>query len=150
MYTRQAAAILCFLLLSGCGPNRLELYQRLPEADKELYARTKQFMTDRQQQRFLKTKDSDERVRFIESLHIHDRMKKFPDHQRAAILGGRVVPGMGAEAVMLAWGRPLEIDRRQADGVATQCWIYERGDEQGKVREFRVYFVQGLVTEISQ
>ena len=149
MWIRQAAAVRVFSISFGCGPNRYELYQRLPEPDKELFARSKQFMTDRQQERFLVFKTSDERVRFVESLQIQDRLKKFPSHERDAILAGRVVPGMGAEAVLLSWGRPEEIDRRVEDGMPLECWLFERSGTDGRIRDYRVYFVKGIVSEVS-
>ncbi len=149
MWIRQAIAVLVFSISFGCGPNRYELYQRLPEPDKELFARSKQFMTDRQQERFLVFKTSDERVRFVESLQIGDRLKKFPQHERDAIMAGRVVPGMGAEAVLLSWGRPEKIDRRQVEGMPLECWLFTRSDEHGRIQDFKVYFVKGIVSEVS-
>jgi hypothetical protein len=155
MYNRQAAVLLLFFLcllagleLAGCGPNRLELFQRLPEQDKELFARTRQFMTERQEERFLEAPDSDARVALVEGLAIHQRLSKFPPHERDAILAQRIVPGMGAEAVLLAWGRPLEIQRRNQDGLALECWHYRRGSPEGKLQEYKVFFVRGLVSEV--
>ena len=149
MWIRQGTVLIALSMLLGCGPNRYELYQRLPEQDKELFARSKQFMTDRQQKRFLTSKTSDVRVRFVESLHIHDRLKKFPSHERDAIMAGQLVAGMGAEAVLLSWGRPMKIDRREEDGVPLECWLFERSDEDGKIRDYKVYFVKGIVSEVS-
>ena len=134
--------------LAACGHNRHVLYQHMPEADKELFDRTRRFMTDRQEEKFLLKKDSQSRRDMVRDMHIHDRLKKFPPHELDAIMAGRLVPGMGSEAVFLSWGRPKEIERRTVDGVPTERWRFVRGDKDGKVRDKYVYFLKGLVTEI--
>ena len=141
------------LLLAGlaaaCGPNRFELYQRLPEADKELYDRSQQFMTERQQERFLHLPDSAARVRFVEQLHIADRLAEFPAFVQKAILAQRVVPGMSVRALLLSWGRPERIERRQWRQDEVECWFYQRGDSSGRVVEKRVFILRGVVTEVA-
>ncbi len=149
MEIRQAGWLIFALFLVGCAPGRYELYQRLPEEDKELFARSKQFMTDSQQERFLYLKDSQERARMIEELHIPDRLLKFQPYVRDAIMAQRIVPGMSTEAVLLSWGRPKEIDRRDIDSVPSECWFYTRGDRTGKAVEKKVYFLKGMVTEVA-
>jgi hypothetical protein len=149
MEIRQAGWLVLAMFLVGCGVNRYELYQRLPEKDKELFARTKQFMTDNQQERFLLLKDSVERERMVEELHIQDRLLKFQPYIRDAIMAGRVVPGMSAEAVLLSWGRPREIDRRDIDGVPSECWFYTRGERDGQAVDKKVLFLKGMVTEVA-
>ena len=67
MKIRQAICLLSALVVLGCGVNRYELYLRLPEQDKELFDRSKQFMTDRQQEKFLLIKDSPKRAKFVET-----------------------------------------------------------------------------------
>ena len=132
----------------GCGVNRYELYQRLPEQDKELFDRSKQFMTDRQQERFLLLKDSTGRAEFVEELHIQDRLSKFPQYVQEAIMAGRIVPGMSVEAVLLSWGRPQEIDRRDVDGIPAECWFYPRREQDGRSVDKKVYILRGQVTEV--
>ena len=155
MLERQAAtwvlaALLlgCLASLAGCGPNRHELYLRLPDQDKDLYARSRRFMTERQQLRFLQAPTSAQRVALIESLKIHERLARFPAHQREAILAEELVPGMDTQAAMLSWGRPEAIERRAERGVRHQCWLYRRPDEHGNFKEHKVYFVNGLLTEV--
>ena len=148
MEIRQAGWVLFALFLASCGPGHYQLYQRLPEKDKELFARSKQFMTDSQQERFLRLEDSRERARLVEELHIADRLLKFQPYVRDAIMAQRIVPGMSSEAVLLSWGRPKEIDRRDVNGVPAECWFYTRGDREGKAVDKKVYFLKGLVTEV--
>ena len=148
MKTRQAICLLSALVMLGCGVNRYELYQRLPEQDKELFDRSKQFMTDRQQERFLLLKESEDRARFVEELHIQDRLSKFPVYIQEAIMAGRIVPGMSVEAVLLSWGRPQEIDRRDVDGVPAECWFYPRREQDGRPVGKKVYILRGQVTEV--
>lgn len=149
MPTRQAAVfVFLFLFPAGCSLDRHALYQELPEQDKELFARSRQFMTDRQQERFLLCPGSACRREFVESLHIQERLARFAPHVREAIMAQRVVPGMDLEALLLSWGRPEEIIRRKVDGVDTECWIYRRGTGQGKLVLQRVFVIRGLVTEV--
>ena len=148
MKMRQAICLLFAVVVLGCGVNRYELYQRLPEQDKELFDRSKQFMTDRQQEKFLLLKDSPGRARFIEELHIQDRLSKFPAYVQEAIMAGRIVPGMSVEAVLLSWGRPSEIDRRDVDGVPSECWFYSRREQDGRSVDKKVYILRGQVTEV--
>ena len=148
MKMRQAICLLFALVVLGCGANRYELYQRLPEQDKELFDRSKQFMTDRQQEKFLLLKDSPGRARFVEDLHIQDRLAKFPQYVQEAIMAGRIVPGMSVEAVLLSWGRPSEIDRRDVDGVPSECWFYSRREQDGRPVDKKVYILRGQVTEV--
>jgi hypothetical protein len=148
MNLRQAMCLLAVVVVTGCSVNRYELYQRLPEQDKELFDRSKQFMTDRQQERFLLLKDSPNRARFVEELHIQDRLAKFPQYVQEAIMAGRIVPGMSVEAVLLSWGRPQEIDRRDVDGVPSECWFYSRREQDGRSVDKKVYILRGQVTEV--
>jgi len=148
MKIRQAICLVSALVVLGCGVNRYELYQRLPEQDKELFDRSKQFMTDRQQERFLLLKVSADRARFVEELHIQDRLSKFPQYVQEAIMAGRIVPGMSVEAVLLSWGRPQEIDRRDVDGVPAECWFYPRREQDGRAVDKKVYILRGQVTEV--
>ena len=148
MKIRQAICLLSALVVLGCSVNRYELYQRLPEQDKELFDRSKQFMTDRQQERFLLLKESQARAKFIEDLHIQDRLSKFPPYVRDAIMAGRIVPGMSVEAVLLTWGRPYEIDRRDVDGVPAECWLFSRREQDGRAVDKKVYILRGQVTEV--
>jgi hypothetical protein len=148
MKIRQAICLLLALVTLGCGVNRYELYQRLPEQDKELFDRSKQFMTDRQQERFLLLKESGARAKFVEDLHIQDRLSKFPPYVQDAIMAGRIVPGMSVEAVLLSWGRPHEIDRRDVDGVPAECWLYLRREQDGRSVDKKVYILRGQVTEV--
>jgi hypothetical protein len=148
MKIRQAICLLSALMVLGCGVNRYELYQRLPEQDKELFDRSKQFMTDRQQERFLLLKESNDRAKFVEELHIQDRLAKFPQYVQEAIMAGRIVPGMSVEALLLTWGRPNEIDRRDVDGVPAECWLYLRREQDGRSVDKKVYLLRGQVTEV--
>ena len=145
-------AVLLFMvpgLWAGCGPNRHELLLRLDDRDQELYARSQQFMTDNQKDTFLELPDAEARERFVEELHIAERLNKFEPHVREAIMAGRIVPGMTVEAVLLSWGRPLEIERRDVDGVPAERWAYQRGERDGRLVEKQVHFLRGLVTEVT-
>jgi hypothetical protein len=148
MKIRKTICLLSALVVLSCGVNRYKLYQRLPEQDKELFDRSKQFMTDRQQERFLLLLKSEARAKFIEGLHIQDRLSKFPQYVQEAIMAGQIVPGMSVEAMLLSWGRPHEIDRRDVDGVPTECWFYSRREQDGRSVDKRVYILRGQVTEV--
>ncbi len=149
MFLRQASLLLLFsTLVLSCSINQAELYRNLPESDKELYDRSMQFMTENQQERYLLLHDSAARAKMIEDLHIADRLAKFPGYVRDAIMAQRVVPGMGFEPVILSWGKPEEIDRRDVDGVPAECWFYSRA-EGDRIVTKKVFFLRGLVTEVS-
>jgi len=148
MKTIQAFLLLLVFCVMGCAANLHELYLRLPEKDKELYDRSKQFMTERQQEKYLYLDNSDRRAKMIEDLHILDRLLKFPAHVRDAIMAQRVIPGMDKQAVLLSWGKPREIDRRQIDNLPTECWFFKRDDGRGSIIEKKVFFLQGVVTEV--
>jgi len=149
MLLRQASLmILISALAVCCSVNQAELYRNLPEKDKELYDRSMQFMTDNQQERYLLLHDSAARAEMIAELHIADRLAKFPGYVRDAIMAQRIFPGMGFESVILSWGKPEEIDRRDVDGVPTECWFYSRADGNRIVTK-KVFFLRGLVTEVS-
>jgi hypothetical protein len=148
--TKYLIHLLLALSLLGCAANRYELYMQLPEHEKELFDRCKQFMTDRQQEKYLRLPDSKARAEMIEGLHIQDRLAKFEVYIRDAIMTQQIVPGMSAEAVMLSWGKPYEIERKQVDGVPAACWYYERPNKDGKIVEMKVYFFKGLVTEVAE
>ncbi|RME26492.1 MAG: hypothetical protein D6806_06180 [Deltaproteobacteria bacterium] len=135
------------LLVQGCGPSIYELYQRLPEKDKELFDRSRQFMTERQQQRFLRLPDSESRVRFVEELHIADRLARFPPHIQEAILSQQVVPGMDIRALILSWGKPERIERGLGPDGERECWYFSRGVGDNVV-EKKVYILRGVVIEV--
>ncbi|NMB74203.1 MAG: hypothetical protein GYA21_03635 [Myxococcales bacterium] len=137
------AAILC----AGCAADRATLYRSLPASDQELFDRSRQFMTERQQQAFFELSDSDARARFVEELRIPERLARFPVAFQEAILGARVIPGMTAEAVLLAWGRPEAIARPAPEEMAER-WFYRRGDDDGQVREVVLIFISGQVSEV--
>ncbi|MBN2494046.1 MAG: hypothetical protein JXR96_05610 [Deltaproteobacteria bacterium] len=152
MSTRQAIWGLliasCALWASSCGPGLHELYTRLPEQDKELFDRNRQFMTERQRSQFLELGQSADRVDFVESLRIQERLARFPAHIREAILAQRAIAGMDAEALLLAWGPPDRILRLKRSGIEEQHWLYRRPAADGPIRDQRVVFVAGVVTEI--
>ena len=148
---RNLSLLVYFLLLAvsiGCGPSLAERFVRLPDADQELYARSKQFMTDRQQEAFLNLPNGEARAGFVKDLKIPERLSKFPPHEQEAILGGRVVPGMGSEAVLLSWGRPERIERRGKDGMELACWIFQRPGPDHRVVTTRVHFLEGRVEDV--
>jgi hypothetical protein len=56
---------------------------------------------------------------------------------------------MTPEAVLLAWGRPLQIERRDVDGVPAEAWSYQRSERGGQLMERRVMFLAGQVIEVA-
>ncbi len=150
MNTRQSIFVLVlFLLLApGCGPNFHDMYLRMPEQDKDLYANSRQFLTETQREKFLQLETSEERTAFVEKLKVGERLDRFPPHVRSAIQAARVVPGMTTEAVLLSWGKPAEIDRRDVDDVPAECWIYTRSGESGLLTTHKIYFLRQIVTEV--
>ncbi len=147
-YVSLLTISLFLAVFSGCGPSLSERFARMPDADQELYARSKQFMTDRQQEAFLNLPDGETRAGFVKDLKIPERLSKFPPHEQEAILGGRVVPGMGSEAVLLSWGRPERIERKSKDGVELACWIFQRPGPDHRVVTTRVHFMEGRVDDV--
>ncbi len=144
---RLFSIFLATILCASCSADRAALYRSLPASDQELFDRSRQFMTERQQQAFLELPDSDARARFVEELRIPERLARFSTAFQEAILGARVIPGMTAEAVLLAWGRPEAIVRPAPEEVAER-WFYRRGDEDGQVREVVLVFIAGQVSEV--
>lgn len=135
------------LLLSvgGCVSVRTRGFERLPEAEKARFARYRQFMTNRQQQRFLTLSTQEERDAFVGSMRVEERLSLFPPHVQAAIWAREVAPGMTKEAVMLSWGPPERVSRREDPlnkGLPErETWSYPGRGE--------VVFVEALVMEVT-
>jgi len=129
----------------ACASVRSAGFERLPEAEKARFARYQQFMTSRQQERFLLLETQEARDAAIEAMHVEERLAKYPAHQQEAIWSQEVVPGMHPDAVMLSWGPPEKIERREDPlnkGLpARETWRYRGG-----ARE--VVFVEGVVIEV--
>lgn len=47
-----------------------------------------------------------------------------PDHQKQAVMDGKVVEGMTPDAVYLAWGRPDRVTRGSQGGKPFELWRY--------------------------
>jgi len=149
--TRSFLALPLGLLLvllsmaSACASVRSEGFARLPEAEKARFARYQQFMTERQQERFLLLQTQPERDAFIEAMKVEERLARFAPHVREAIWAGEVVPGMDADAVMLAWGPPERIERvrdpLQKGLPKRETWLYRGGKREA-------VFVEGQVIEV--
>jgi hypothetical protein len=151
MRRRRATGLLCLLGLLGlllsvgaCASVRTRGFERLPEAEKARFARYRQFMTDRQQERFLLLSTQEERDAFIGDMHVDERLSLFPPHVREAIWSREVAPGMTKDAVMLSWGAPERVSRREDPlnkGLPErETWSYPGRGE--------VVFVEELVIEV--
>ncbi len=149
---RPAWALLALMLTAsacagatGCASVRTAGFERLPEAEKARFARYRQFMTARQQERFLLLETQDARDAAIEAMHVEERLAEFPAHVQEAIWNQQVVPGMSPRAVILSWGSPERIDRREdplKKGLPKrETWRY--GGDKGEV-----IFLEGLVQEV--
>ncbi len=134
-----------FLVTGGCASARYERFERLPEAEKARYARYRHFMTERQRARFLALETQAERDAFIASMHVEERLARYPAFIREAIWAEEVVPGMDRDAVLLSWGPPDRIERRPdpfGKGLpAKETWSY------GGRRT--VVFLEGKVREVT-
>jgi hypothetical protein len=142
------------LVAAACvGPSRHARLSHLSEENRDLYAKYHQFMTERQQDRFLEAPDDAARRGVVEELHVEERLGHYPRYIQDAIWKEEVVVGMDHEAVILAWGAPKDIDRDDPDtaGVRRERWIYERATaEQVRPVRFVLMMVDGRVTEVRE
>ncbi len=59
-----------------------------------------------------------------------DLYETWPLEMKQAVLDGKVEPGMNADMVFVAWGKPSEVKTSPA---GDEIWIYTRGGDPGSV-----------------
>ena len=59
-----------------------------------------------------------------------DLYETWPIETRQAVLDGKVEPGMNADMVIVAWGKPTEIATSPA---GDEIWVYSKGGDPGSV-----------------
>lgn len=152
MRALAVAACTCLLAVAaGCThtPAKIELYQALSAPAKADYDKYRQFLTEGQQDRYLALPNDQERTEFLATLHIEERLARFPKYVQTAIWDRDAVPGMDTEALLLSWGRPDAIERapsEESKGVDQQIWLYGHG----KKKEDRVTVIQNVVTVVDK
>jgi hypothetical protein len=105
MKTSIGFALLAGLVLSaGCNP-----VKRLSNAEWDHYRALRVFMTDSEKKAFLKQKKEEDRVAYLQDLGLWDRFYKYPEDVRDLILTGEVARGWTKDKLMMAWGRPHDM-----------------------------------------
>lgn len=149
--TWSSLACLCSIwLMVACatGPSRLERYTALSEPARADFDKYRQFMTDRQQERYLSAPDDEVRRRMIADMRVEERLASHPEPIQRAIWSREVLVGMDKTAVFLSWGRPQAVDRLEptdASRSGEEIWYYRRGMDGG---EWRLRLVDGVVTQV--
>lgn len=143
--TRLLAALLSSALLACASTGRAERIAKLSPESSQLYARYRQFMTEKQGDLFLEAQTDLERKQQIDDLKIDEMLSQFPKPVQDAIWGQQITMGMSRAAVLLSWGGPYQ---REFDefaltrGNEVETWWYTRGGNTA-----RVVFTNGLVTD---
>ena len=65
-------------------------------------------------------------------------LDRYPPEIRAAIRAKRLEPGMDAQALALAWGRPEQIRQEWVEGVKSETWTWPLGKRQATLRDGRL------------
>jgi hypothetical protein len=141
------------LLACASTPDRHARYTSLSAESRDLYEKYGQFLTESQKDRFLALPDDEARKQFIADLHVEERLAKYPRHVQDAIWKKEIVPGMDGEAVLLSWGSPDEIERKDPDeakGVSYEKWIYRKGSVMERQGTREVWMVNGLVSDVTR
>lgn len=140
--------VLGFLLLAviACATTgRAERIAKLSPQSSQLFAKYKQFMTERQIEQFFEAQTDLEQKQLIESLKIDEMLSQFPKPVQDAIWAQSVMLGMNHAAVLLSWGSPRqrEFDEDQlSKGNEIERWYYQRND-----RSAYVTFTNGVVSD---
>lgn len=119
---RSVLPLLTLVLATSCALDRAAAFESLPDAAQDQYAKSEQFMTDAQKDRYLQARTQAERDALVDALNIEARLARYPETIRQSILAKEVVIGMDRAAVMFAWGPPDRIERKT--GGTGQTWLY--------------------------
>lgn len=141
-----ALAVALGSLVPGCAHDESAYFAKLSEHAKSQYAKYQQFMTHRQQDHYLRLPTDGDRDEYIGSLHVEDRLARYPKFIQNAIWSQQVVPGMDKQAVMLSIGPPDQVERHYSpedEGLEKQVWIYPD-------RKLRLHFVGDKLTEVER
>ena len=107
MKSSIAVALLAGLFLStGCNP-----IKRLSDTEWDHYRALRVYMTDVEKKTFLKNKTEDERNAYLQELGLWDRFYQYPEDVRELILEGDVARGWTKDKLMMAWGRPQDMQK---------------------------------------
>jgi hypothetical protein len=143
---RRLLACCSILAVLACAhTGQAERIAKLSPQSSQLYARYKQFMTERQQELFLDAKTDLERQQLVEGLKIDEMLSQYPQPVQDAIWAQEVTLGMSRAAVLLSWGGPYqrEFDQAELDkGNEIERWWYKRAD-----RTAYVTFTNGVVSD---
>lgn len=144
MRPARLAALVALCLAAGCAHGQDFYFRHLSEHAKAQYAKYQQFFTGHQKTHYLRLKTDDARDRFVEGLHIPERLARYPKFVRDAIWDQRVVVGMDETAVILAVGPPDRVDHGADPASPTvdrQVWTWDR-------RHLTAHFVDHTVSEV--
>ncbi len=133
------------VVLACAHTGQAERIAKLSPESAQLYAKYKQFMTERQQELFLDAKTDLERQQLVAGLKIDEMLSQYPQPVQDAIWAQEVTLGMSRAAVLLSWGGPYqrEFDQAELDkGNEIERWWYKRGD-----RTAYVTFTNGVVSD---
>jgi hypothetical protein len=143
---KRALVVASTLAVIACASTgRAERIAKLSPESSTLFARYKQFMTERQQDQFLEAQTDLERKQQVDGLKIDDMLSQFPKPVQDAIWAQQVQLGMSRAAVLLSWGGPSqrEFDEDQlSKGNEIERWYYRRND-----RNAYVTFTNGIVSD---
>ena len=97
----------------------------------------RELTTDRRSEREAEAKRNQEREKQRQAAI---RAGAWPQHIETAVLERRVLPGMTAEQVTLAWGKPRHVNQTLRSSRISEQWVYSISTY--------VYFENGRVTAI--
>ena len=114
-------ALLGSLLLSaGCNPIR-----RLSDGEWDHYRALRVYMTEVETKSFLRIKTEEERNAYLQELGLWDRFYQYPQDVRELILSGEVARGWTKDKLLMAWGKPHDMQRLTGrDALRSERFIY--------------------------
>ena len=128
MKRQLGIALLGALLLSvGCNP-----IKRLSDTEWDHYRALRVYMSEDERNAFLKNKTEEERNEFLQALGLWDRFYQYPEDVRELILSGDVARGWTKDKLLMAWGRPYDMQKLAGrDTYRSERYIYRFEEHEG-------------------
>ena len=114
------ALVAAFVFSVGCNP-----VKRLSDAEWDHYRALRVYMTEGEKSSFLKNKTEEERNAYLQELGLWERFYKYPEDVRELILTGDVARGWTKDKLLMAWGRPHDMQKLTGrDARRSERYIY--------------------------
>ena len=112
--------VLLTLVLSACNP-----IKRLSDQEWDHYRALRVYMTDAEKKTYLKYKDQQDRDAYLQKLGLWEKFYQYPEDIRELILTGDVARGWTKDKVLMAWGRPHDMQKLAGrEAYRSERYIY--------------------------